>query len=104
MNPLLATFICACGIAGLFYLDREKTVRTSKALWLPVIWLGIVGSRSVSEWLGMSPPAANAQRDGSPIDAAAFGILLAAAVGVLIVRSKRMRALLVPNWPILVYF
>jgi exopolysaccharide production protein ExoQ len=104
MNPLIATFICACGIAGLFYLDRDKTVRTSKALWLPIIWIGIVGSRSLSEWLGMSPTAAKAQRDGSPIDAALFGVLLAFAIGVLIARWKRTRVLLAPNWPILVYF
>jgi len=104
MNPILAALICACGIAGLFYLDRDKTIRISKALWLPVIWIGIVGSRSVTEWLGMSPTTSNAQRDGSPIDAALFGVMLAVAIGVLIVRWKRTRMLLVANWPILFYF
>ena len=47
----LAFLICSTGIAGLFFLDRDKSVRTSKALWLPVIWLWIAASRPVSLWL-----------------------------------------------------
>ena len=67
MNPSLASVICACGTAGLFYLGRDNTIRTSKALWLPVIWIWIVGSRPVSAWLGVSPPGGNVQLDGSPL-------------------------------------
>ena len=104
MNPSLASLICACGIAGLFYLDRDSSVRTSKALWLPVIWIWIVGSRPVSAWFGITPTGANVQLDGSPLDAAVFGVLLVAAIAVLIRRSKRTRALLAANWPILIYF
>jgi hypothetical protein len=104
MNPSLASLICACGIAGLVYLNRDNTVRTSKALWLPVVWLGIVGSRPVSEWLGLSPTGTNVQLDGSPVDAAAFAVLLGASIVVLISRGKRTRAFVTANWPILIYF
>jgi len=104
MNPLLASLICACGIAGLFYLDRDSSLRTSKALWLPVFWMWIVGSRPVSAWLGVSPTGGDVQLDGSPFDAAIFGVLLVAAIVVLIQRSSRTRALLAANWPILIYF
>jgi exopolysaccharide production protein ExoQ len=104
MNPSIASLICACGIAGLFYLDRDRSVRTSKALWLPVIWLWIVGSRPVSGWLGVTPTGGNVQLDGSPLDAAVFGILSATAICVLIRRSNRTRTLLAANWPILTYF
>src|SRR5215469_5748007 len=100
MNPFIAAFVCACGIVGLFYLDRDRTTRVSRALWLPVLWIGIVGSRSASEWLGVNPEAANAQRDGSPMDAGLFGVLLMAAIGVLILRWRRTRVLLPPSWPI----
>jgi exopolysaccharide production protein ExoQ len=103
MIPLLATVICACGIAGLFYLDRDNTVRTSKALWLPVAWLWLVGSRSVSVWLGVSSTGGS-ELDGSPLDAAVFGVLLAGAVAVLIWRGKRTRIFLTASWPILIYF
>jgi len=105
MTTALATLICAIGIAGLFYLDRDKSVRTSKALWLPVIYLWITGSRSVSEWLGYSPNTdANIQLNGSPLDAIIFAVLLAAATVVLILRWKRIRPFLIANWPILIYF
>jgi exopolysaccharide production protein ExoQ len=104
MNPSVASIICACGIAGLVYLNRDNTVRTSKALWLPVAWISIMGSRPVSEWLGINPSGANVQLDGSPVDAAIFGALLAAAIVVLISRGRRTRAFVAANWPILVYF
>jgi exopolysaccharide production protein ExoQ len=104
MNPSLASLICACGIAGLVYLNRDNTVRTSKALWLPVAWISILGSRPVSSWLGISPAGGNVQLDGSPFDAAVFGALLAAAIAVLISRGRKTRAFVTANWPILIYF
>jgi exopolysaccharide production protein ExoQ len=105
MNPSLASLICVCGIAGLFFLDRDDSVQTSKAVWLPVAWLWILGSRPVSFWLGLTPPAgANAQLDGSPVDAAFSGVLLVAAIGVLIRRGSRTRAFLTANGPLLLYF
>ncbi len=110
MNPLIATLICACGIAGLFYLDRDKTVRTSRALWLPVIYFWIIGSHSVAQWLTMagwlnaSSSDRNVQLQGSPLDAAVFGMLLIAAIGVLIHRKNKAGILLAANWPIVLYF
>src|ERR1700683_2854344 len=104
MNPSIATLICVCGIAGLFYLGRDNSLHTSKALWLPVIWMWIVGSRAVSAWLGLTPTGANVQLEGSPVDAAVFGVLSVAAIAVLIRRNRRTRLLLAANWPILIYF
>ncbi len=112
MSPTLATILFGIGIAGLFFLDRDRSIRTSKALWLPVIWLWIIGSRSVAEWLllwfGWSQPGAgrgmDAQLDGSPADAAFFGILLAAGATVLFLRRDRTIALLKSNIIVLIYF
>jgi exopolysaccharide production protein ExoQ len=105
MNPSLASLIYACGILGLFYLDRDSSVHTSKALWIPVIYLWSVGSRPVSEWLGVAPGAGtNVQLEGSPLDAAVLGILLLAAIAVLVRRSQRALSFLTLNWPILIYF
>lgn len=102
MSPHLATFVFATGILGLFVLDRDRTVRTSKALWLPVIWLWVVGSRSVSIWLGLSSMTYSAS-EGSPFDAGVFAVLLAAGIIVLISRRRQTRACLKANWPILIY-
>lgn len=104
MISLLATILCFCGIAWLFYLDRDPTSRNSKALWIPFFWIGLTSSRPVSSWFGVSPTAAESQLDGSPIDAAIFGVLLIGAYGVLISRSGRTRALLRANWQVSIYF
>ena len=105
MNPPVATIICACGVAALLYLDRDRSARTSKALWLPVAYLWILGSRPVSAWLGVTPPTGtNVQLEGSPLDAAFFETLLAAAILVLCWRGKLIRIFLTANWPILIYY
>jgi exopolysaccharide production protein ExoQ len=105
MSPSLASLVYACAIAGLFYLDRDKSIRTSKALWLPVLYLWAIGSRPVSMWLGMSPPTgADTQMEGSPVDGAFFQILLIAALCVLAHRGRRTLTFLNANFPILIYF
>ena len=106
MSPSLASLLYTCAIAGLFYLNRDKSVRTSKALWLPVVYLWILGSRPLSVWLGSGPPSGtDVQLEGSPIDAAFFQILLVAAICVLLQRGSRVATLLKKfPIPILLYF
>jgi len=106
MNPSLALLVCSLGIAGLFYLDRDKSLRPSKAIWLPIIWIAIVGSRSASDWLGLAPVSSDPNQliDGSPFDRVVFEILLGLGIIVLILRGNRLRAFLAGIWPILLYF
>jgi len=103
MNPSLASLAYACGIAGLFYLDRDKS-QTSKALYLPVIYLWILGSRPVSIWLGITTVYGADAQESSPIDGAFFEILLVAAICVLIFRGPRVLPVLKANLPVLIYF
>jgi exopolysaccharide production protein ExoQ len=104
----IALLICSTGIAGLFFLNRDKSVRNSAALWLPVMWLWIVGSRPVSAWLGMGGGSGGtlaSTLDGSPLDAAVFGILVLAGIAVLFFsRMSKTKALLRVSGPIVVYF
>jgi O-antigen ligase len=105
MNPSVASLVYACGIAGLFFLGRDNSVRTSKALWLPVVYLWVLGSRPVSVWLGIQSPAgADVQLDGSPVDRIFFAALLIAAICVLLHRGRRIFTFLNANLPILIYF
>jgi exopolysaccharide production protein ExoQ len=106
MNPSLALLICAIGIAGLFFLDRDKSMRTSTALWLPVLWLGIVGSRSASAWLGISPPMTDPSQllEGSPFDRLVYEILLGLGVLVLFHRGRRLAPFLKGSWAVILYF
>jgi exopolysaccharide production protein ExoQ len=101
----ILTIVYMLGILGLFYLDRDRKLRTSKALWIPTIWLLIVGSRPISSWLGMSPDMSAGQMlEGSPLDALVFAVLLAIGIIVLIRRSNRAIASLKANWALLLYF
>ena len=105
MSPSLAVVVCICGMAGLFVLERDRSVRTSGALWLPLIWLLIVGSRPVSVWLGANPQQTPAQLlEGSPLDRIVYQILLAAGLVVLFTRKKKVMSCLSKSWPILIYF
>src|SRR5579872_5337553 len=107
MPPQLAAILFTIGIAGLFFLDRDKNVRVSKALWIPTLWLFFCLSRSLSLWLGMSPPVtdmASAYLEGSPIDRALFIGLEIVALIVVIGRARRVGAILRRNWPICLFF
>jgi exopolysaccharide production protein ExoQ len=106
MIPLIATVLCFIGICGLFVLDRERTERTSKALWIPVVWLLIAGSRNVGEWLQVSSPMDRTTRylDGNPIDRAVLGFLMVLGMIVLSARRRQVVRLLRTNMPVLLYF
>jgi exopolysaccharide production protein ExoQ len=106
MNASLATLVCTVGIAGLFYLNRDKSAHTSGALWIPVIWFWILGSRTVSVWFGggLASRTVDAQADGTPIDAFIFQVLLASGLVVLAHRRHRSLSTMAANWPIVWYF
>lgn len=106
MNPTLALLLFTVGIAGLFYLDRDKTTRPSKALWLAVIWAGMAGSRTVSAWLGTGPARGIAGQTPpqSLLDQAVAGSLMFLGVVILIRRRRDAVALLKASWPIALYF
>jgi exopolysaccharide production protein ExoQ len=105
MNSSLATLVYALGILGLFYLNRDKSVTTSRALWIPVIWFWILGSRTVSFWLGgpSTSQTVGGQLEGSPIDALVFQLLIACGL-VVVARRSRSLSVLSANWPIILYF
>jgi exopolysaccharide production protein ExoQ len=109
MPPAIASIVYTIGILCLFYLDRDKTVRMSKALWIPAVWLFLISSRPASLWLGMSPnfkglDATEAYVEGSPIDRAVFFFLLFSALAVLVARMDRVGPMLRKNVLILLYF
>ena len=104
---LIAFILCLIGIAVLFHLDRDRSIRTSRALWIRVIWVALIGSRPVSLWFGLSSDngyAGNSDLEGSPFDAAVFGILILFGVIVLIARSRKTGRYLAVMTPIIIYF
>jgi exopolysaccharide production protein ExoQ len=106
----LAFLIFCIGVAGLFYLDRDRQAGNATALWLPVVWFWIIASRPVSAWLyiwfgigQMGPSGLDAQLDGSPTDAFVFLAILFAGVVVLVRRGRQVLPLLKGSTPLLIY-
>jgi O-antigen ligase len=108
LTPQIATLLFALGITGLFLLGRDRKARTSKALWIPVVWLWIGASRPVSEWIagGSDASAINPEQllDGSPLDRFLFTGLVVLGVVVLCTRGRRVVSLLRANVPISLFF
>jgi len=106
MPPQIATVLFAFGIAGLFWLDRDDSVRTSKALWIPIIWVSIAGSRSPFSWFGMGVAAdiPGQLPQSSLPDQLLAGSLMLLGLVVLIRRPKEVTSLLQATWPITLYF
>ena len=104
MNPQLATAVYITLILGLFWLDRDRKERISSALWIPTVWLLINGSRPVSLWFDPGSAVSSQGLEGSPVDAAIFGILLLCAIGVLIHRRQETGRFVRANAPVLLFF
>src|SRR6266850_112997 len=105
MIQLAGSIVFIIGILVLFALDRDKGTRASKALWIPVVWLFLAGSRPVSFWLQMRMigTSADDQLEGSPLDRAIFTALIVAALVVLAARGRKVGKLLQANGPILLF-
>jgi exopolysaccharide production protein ExoQ len=99
MTGSIATLLYTALILGLLRLDREPRERTSAALWLPVIWFLLAGSRSASEWLQSAPPGGTAEAllEGDPINRVVYAGLVLMGLIVLGLRASRTVGLLRAN-------
>ncbi len=106
MSQAIATMVYALGILGLFWLDRDREARTSTALWIPVTWVLLAGSRMVSLWLqvGTDVESPDQYLEGSPLDRLVLTGLLVAGMIVLVSRGRQVGTLLRANGPIFLFF
>src|SRR5215469_16662862 len=93
MTPALALLLWLILLLALWRFDPAKEPSTSAALWVPLIWMFIVGSRSPSLWLGLGSAndAAQALAEGNPVDRTISSLLILLAFGVLFSRSFQWR-------------
>jgi exopolysaccharide production protein ExoQ len=88
MPPTLALLIWLILLLVLLYFDPARVPQTSLALWVPLIWLCIIGSRLPSQWLGVQlGVAAQAMEEGNPLDRTVDLVLILLAITILISRS-----------------
>jgi O-antigen ligase len=95
-------------IVNLFRTDLGRPYIPSAALWVPVAWMFLAGSRFVSQWLNPSAlvvlsAKANEYAEGSPIDSAVFSALIVAGILILARRKIDWQKLLLNNKWIVLY-
>jgi exopolysaccharide production protein ExoQ len=102
----VATALTIAFIYWLFRMDRHEERRASWALWIPLIWFGIICSRPVSFWLQPDRGTDYVERytESSPIDATVYGLLIVAGLLVLNRRAPRVKQFLQLNLPVLLFF
>ena len=86
MPPQLALFLTLVFSGFMLRHDARRNPQASYALWLPVIWMFLIGSRFLSQWLtmmGLPIGGAASIEDGSTFDALVFLALIAAGMMVL---------------------
>jgi len=80
----LVVLACVAFIVHLFRADGRDNPEVTPALWVPMAWMFLAGSRYVTSWLSLgSPASAGSYDEGSPIDRAVFFVLLMAGLVVL---------------------
>ncbi len=102
---MIPTVACMLFIGYLFWMDLRRPDSPSRALWVPLAWMFLAGSRWVSSWLNLGPTLASANdyAEGSPIDRAVFFALIVAGILILASRKIDWQRLLVNNVWIILY-
>ena len=69
----------------LFRRDIRQRPNVTGAVWLPVIWVVLMGSRSVTQWLSALhfPIAIGSSDEGNPLDALVYLSLIVLGLNVL---------------------
>jgi len=105
LPPVVALWITFGFIYFLYRRESRQTTKVSRALWVPVIWLLITGSRPFSAWLDLSRGVVIASpEDGSPLDAAVFFGLLLAGYSVLQKRGVNLSTFIRNNRWLFAFF
>jgi exopolysaccharide production protein ExoQ len=104
MPPILALLIWLVLLLALFAFDPAKERGTSGTLWVPVIWMFILGSRLPSLWLGLQAgSAAQAMQEGNPLDRTIDLVLIVLSLAILILRSFRWDKFFTHNFALVAF-
>jgi exopolysaccharide production protein ExoQ len=103
--PSVALFLTACFVIFLFRRDIRHRPNITGAVWLPLIWMVIICSRQVSEWLNLfGVRFGGTLEEGSPLDACAYFALIAGGVYVLHKRHIQLAEIIRHNKWLTLFF
>lgn len=98
MPPSLALILWLVLLVTLFCFDPAKDRGTSPALWVPLIWMFILGTRLPSQWLsGQLRPAGAVLEEGDPLNRSVSLVLILLAICILASRSFKWGAFFARN-------
>jgi exopolysaccharide production protein ExoQ len=100
LPPRVALLLTLAFIVFLFRRDLREKPNVSVALWLPLIWMLLICSRSVSAWLnifGLPVTGAVSVEEGSPLDACFYLGLATAGFYVLTKRKVHLSEIIRNN-------
>lgn len=84
LPPNVALVLTIAFILFLFRRDIRERPDVTGALWLPLLWILLIGTRSPTQWLSLSGFMQGASmEEGNPLDASVYFILIAAGFYVL---------------------
>src|SRR6266487_3368493 len=102
---MLSKLILLASLVLSWWLIRRDTARregVSSAIWIPTLWVAIIGSRPVSMWLGFG--GGENTLEGSPLDSIVFFVLIFAAFITLARRRLNWSVVISENWPIFLFY
>lgn len=97
--PIVALLLTVAFIVFLFRRDVREGPNVTGALWLPLLWILISGSRSVTQWLGLLhfPIPLGSLEEGNPLDALVYFTLIATGAYVLNKRQVSLNEIVQNN-------
>jgi exopolysaccharide production protein ExoQ len=99
LPPQLALLLTLALIVFLFRRDIRESPDISSALWLPLLWLVLTCSRSVTQWLNIFglPVSGGSLEEGSPVDAWFYFAMIIAGFCILLKRQVRLSEVVLNN-------
>jgi len=88
MPPPLALCLTIGFVAFLFWRDARERIAVSRALWIPILWILVTGSRFPSQWMTLGVKTFPYPEEGSPVDAIYFFSLM--LLGAYVLSQRRV--------------
>ncbi len=106
MKPALALILCCPLIIWLWKRDQRGRLPSSKALWLPLLWLLVLGSRPVSWWLGIggSTQVTDPDLEGNAFDRTLYLVQISLAICIVARRGIDWMAIVRENKALVLFF
>jgi len=99
LSPSIASCLTVAFVVFLYRRDIRERPNVTGALWIPLLWMLIICTRQVSEWLnlfGLHMGSVTLE-EGSPLDAGVYFVLIAGGLYVLHQRQASLSEIIRNN-------